>query len=111
MIQFWPVRYKGAHGQVFLQKKGCIFLHGYEREGVMSEPQQSPGVEEDLSLRIKATMLRMTEQNSGSYLGAYAVLNKPVLDPETLDFLLSEKISISHGLSHFQFSISHISHS
>lgn len=54
----------------------------------MSEPQQSPGVEEELSLRIKATMLRMTEQNSGSYLGAYAVLNKPILDPETSRFLV-----------------------
>ena len=65
-----------------------FFLHGYEGEGVMSEPQQSPGVEEELSLRIKATMLRMTEQNSGSYLGAYAVLNKPILDPETSRFLV-----------------------
>lgn len=65
-----------------------FFGHGYEGEGVMSEPQQSPGVEEELSLRIKATMLRMTEQNSGSYLGAYAVLNKPILDPETSRFLV-----------------------
>lgn len=54
----------------------------------MSEPQQSPGVEEQLSVRIKDTMLRMTEQNSGSYLGAYAVLNKPILDPETFRFLV-----------------------
>lgn len=26
VIQFWPVSYKGAHGQVFLQRKGCIFF-------------------------------------------------------------------------------------
>ena len=26
VIQFWSVSYKVAHGQVFLQRKGCIFL-------------------------------------------------------------------------------------
>lgn len=86
VIYFWPVRYKGVHGQVFLQKKGCIFFYMVMREDVTSEPWQSPGVQEELSLRIKATMLRMTEQNSGSY--AYAVLNKPIPDPETFGFLV-----------------------
>ena len=56
------------------------------REDVMSETRESPGVQEELSLRIKATMLRMTEQNSGSY--AYAVPDKPIPDPETFGFLV-----------------------
>ena len=54
----------------------------------MSELQQPPGVQEEANLRTKSTMLRMKVQNSGNHLGAYAVLNKPVLDPETSGFLV-----------------------
>ena len=65
-----------------------FFMHGCGRQDVMSELQQPPGVQEEANLRTKSTMLRMKEQNSGNHLGAYAVLNKPVLDPETSGFLV-----------------------
>lgn len=41
-----------------------FFLHGYVREGVMSELQQPPGVQEVASRRTKTNMLeQMMEQD------------------------------------------------
>lgn len=55
----------------------------------MSELWQLPGVQEEASLRTKASVQRMTEWNSGKHLAACAVLlNKPVPDPETSGFLV-----------------------
>lgn len=70
VIQIRLMSYKGAHWQVFLQRKGyTFFLHGYGRKYVISELSQLPGVQEEVNLRTKATMLRMPEQKSGNHVG------------------------------------------